>query len=80
MRWRVQLGIYSTSDVSKFCQNWTSRGASPLANFQTRVLLIPSCTSNMRRAWRHKSCTNFDEMNEVVKPQKTTSNNLGKRT
>jgi hypothetical protein len=25
MRWRVQLGINSTSDVWKFCQNWTSR-------------------------------------------------------
>jgi hypothetical protein len=23
-RWRVQLGINSTSDVWKFCQNWTS--------------------------------------------------------
>ena len=23
MRWRVQLGINSTSDVWKFCQNWT---------------------------------------------------------
>ena len=23
--WRVQLGINSTSDVWKFCQNWTSR-------------------------------------------------------
>ena len=22
MRWRVQLGINSTSDVWKFCQNW----------------------------------------------------------
>ena len=41
MRWRVQLGINSTSDVWKFCQNWTSRrGESNLANFQTsRVLL-----------------------------------------
>ena len=28
MRWRVQLGINSTSDVWKFCQNWTSRRAS----------------------------------------------------
>ena len=36
MRWRVQLGINSTSDVWKFCQNWTSRwGESNLANFQT---------------------------------------------
>ncbi len=25
MRWRVPLGINSTSDVCKFCQNWTSR-------------------------------------------------------
>jgi hypothetical protein len=25
MRWRVQLGINSTSGVWKFCQNWTSR-------------------------------------------------------
>ena len=24
MRWRVQLGINSTSDVWKSCQNWTS--------------------------------------------------------
>ena len=23
MRWRVQLGINSMSDVWKFCQNWT---------------------------------------------------------
>ena len=45
----VQLGINSTSDVWKFCQNWTSRrGESNLANFQTsRVLLIPNCTSNI---------------------------------
>jgi hypothetical protein len=51
MRWRVQLGINSTSDVWRFCQNWTSRrGESNLANFQTsRVLLIPNCTSNI--AW-----------------------------
>ena len=43
MRWRVQLGINSTSDVWKFCQNWTSRrGEFNLANFQTsRVQLIP---------------------------------------
>jgi hypothetical protein len=42
MRWRVQLGINSTSDVWKFCQNWTSRrGESNLENFQTsRVLLF----------------------------------------
>jgi hypothetical protein len=46
MRWRVQLGINSTSDVWKFCQNWTSRrGESYLANFQTLlVLLIPNCS------------------------------------
>ena len=25
MRWRVQFGINSASDVWKFCQNWTSR-------------------------------------------------------
>ena len=51
MRWRVQLGINSTSDVWKFCQNWTSRrDESNLANFQTsRVLLIPNCTSNIAR-------------------------------
>jgi hypothetical protein len=49
MRWLVQLGINSTSDVWKSCQNWTSRrGESNLANFQTsRVLLIPNCTSNI---------------------------------
>ena len=40
MRWRVQLGINSTSDVRtdvwKFFQNWTSfRGESNLANLQT---------------------------------------------
>jgi hypothetical protein len=48
MRWRVQLGINSTSDVWKFCQNWTNRrGESNLANFQTsRVLLIPNCTTS----------------------------------
>ena len=48
MRWRVQLGINSTSDVWKFCQNWMSPwGESNLANFQTsQVLLIPNCTSN----------------------------------
>jgi hypothetical protein len=48
---RVQLGINTTSEVWKFCQNWTSRrGESNLANFQTsRVLLIPNCTSNI--AW-----------------------------
>ena len=42
----VQLGINSTSDVWKFCQNWTSRrGESNLANFQTSlVLLISNCT------------------------------------
>ena len=40
MRWRVQLGINSTSDVWKFCQNWTSRrGESNLANFQTSRVL-----------------------------------------
>jgi hypothetical protein len=34
MRWRVQLGINSTSDVWKFCQNWTSRRSeSNLAKF-----------------------------------------------
>jgi hypothetical protein len=38
----VQLGINSTSDVWKFCQNWTSRwGESNLANFQTsRITLV----------------------------------------
>ncbi len=25
MRWQIQLGINSTSDVCKFRQNWTSR-------------------------------------------------------
>jgi hypothetical protein len=45
----VQLGINSTRDVWKFCQNWTSRwGESNLENFQTsRVLLIPNFTSNI---------------------------------
>jgi hypothetical protein len=40
------IGINSTSDVWKFCQNWTSRrGESNLENSQTsRVLLIPNCT------------------------------------
>jgi hypothetical protein len=34
MRWRVHLGINSTSDVWKFCQNWTSRRSeSNLANW-----------------------------------------------
>ena len=28
MRWRVQLGINSKSDVWKFCQNWTNRRIS----------------------------------------------------
>ena len=34
MRMSVQFGINSTSDVWKFCQNWTSRrGESNLAKF-----------------------------------------------
>jgi hypothetical protein len=43
------IRINSTSDVWKFCQNWTSRQASPIwENFQTScVLLIPNCTSNI---------------------------------
>jgi hypothetical protein len=51
MRWRVQFGINSTSDVWKFCQNWTSRrGESNLANFQTsRVILIPNCMYEQHR-------------------------------
>jgi hypothetical protein len=41
----VQLGINSTSDVWKFCQNWTSRrGESNLANFQTSRVFIISMT------------------------------------
>ena len=40
MRWPVQLGINSTSDYWKCCQNWTSRrGESNLANFQTSRVL-----------------------------------------
>ena len=41
MRWRVQFGINSTSDVWKFCQNWTSRrGESDLAKFPNITSII----------------------------------------
>ena len=41
MRWRVQFGINSTSDVWKFCQNWTSRrGESDLAKFSNITSII----------------------------------------
>jgi hypothetical protein len=36
MRWRVQLGINCTSDVWKFCQNWTSRRMTKLDTSQCR--------------------------------------------
>ena len=51
MRWRVQLGINSTSDVCKFCQNWqspiwqnlqTSRVLGPLL-FNLCINDLPSC-------------------------------------
>jgi hypothetical protein len=52
MRWRVQLGINSTSDVWKFCQNWTSRwGESNLANFQTYDVVISMTTSYSLANW-----------------------------
>ena len=41
MRWRVQFGINSTSDVWKFCQNWTSRrGESDLEKFPNITSII----------------------------------------
>ena len=35
MRWRVQLGINSTSDVWKFCQNWTRPRAISMTKLDT---------------------------------------------
>ena len=42
MRWRVRFGINGTSsDVWKFCQNWTSRrGESDLAKFPNIASII----------------------------------------
>ena len=46
MRWRVQLGINSTSDVWKFAKLDSPRRLVQFwQNFQTSlVLLIPNCT------------------------------------
>ena len=39
MRWRVQLGNNSTSDVWTFCQNWMSRRTCLLLALQHWILL-----------------------------------------
>ena len=49
MRWRVQLGINTTSDAWKFCQNWTShRGESNLAKFPNITSTITAISSDSR--------------------------------